>query len=268
MINRLLKTIFLFFMTVFILTGCQRKQKNELDVLAREPNLATINVQSDYAAEVIESSGGLDAWIRTLKLQFNCVVTFYRPDGSLYLTEQQFTVYPWSNSVEIFGQEPDNTFAWRLSQGRFEVLQGKGHIINSKNVVDNQCYAETIKDIITAPVRLLDQSVEFTKVNNPIKIQGQWYGPIVRNTKTSIESILRIPKAVFYQNKDRLLIDMIWIACPARSQFLIVRGYDYHKIEENGLTIPNRIEIYSTDSEGDLQERLVKIDLSYVEHSL
>ncbi len=261
MSNRFSKIIYLVLVTSFILAGCQRKQKKDVDVLAREPNLAMINVPSDYAAGAIESAGGLDVWIRTIELQLNCVVTFYQPDGSLYLTEQHYNVYPWSNSIEIFGKEPQNNFAWRLSQGRFEVLQGRGHIINSMSLVDNQCFAEAIVSIVTAPVRLLDQSVDFTKDDNPIKIQGQWYHPIERRSRANIESILRIPKAVFYQNRDNLLIDMIWIACLGRDQFLTVRGYDYHEIEEGGLNIPNRIEIFSTDSRGDLQRRLVKIDL-------
>jgi hypothetical protein len=261
MINRFTRTIYLVMATSFIFTGCQHNQIKDEYVLDHEPNLATINVSSDHAAGAIESAGGLDSWRKATKLKLSCIVTFYHSDGSSYLTQQQYNVYPWSNSIEIFGEEPQNNFSWRLSQGRFEVLQGSGHIINSANIVDNQCFAEAIISIVTAPIRLLDQSVEFTKSGNPIKIQGQWYNPLERHRSANIESILRIPKAVFYQNRDNLLIDMIWIACLGRNQFLTVRGYDYHEIDEKGLTIPKRIEIFSTDPRGNLLKRLVKIDI-------
>ncbi len=258
--NRFSKIICLAFVTAFIFAGCRHKQVKDVDILAREPNLETINIPSDYAAQAIEASGGLNAWTRTIELKLNCVVTFYQPDGSLYLTEQHYNVHPWSNSIEITGKEPQGNFAWRLSEGQFEVLQGSGQIINSMSSVDHQCFAEAILSIVTVPVRLLDESVDFTKDTDPIKIQGQWYYPIKRRSKANIESILRIPKAVFYQNRDNLFFDMLWIACLGGDQFLTVRGYDYSEIKEGEIFIPHRIEIFSTDSRGNSQKRLVKID--------
>jgi len=260
MSNRIITTICLIFVTIFLFAGCQQKQEKEVDIFAREPNLLTISIPSDYASEAIESAGGLDTWIRTIELNLDSVVTFYQPDDSLYLTEQHYDIYPWSNSIEISGKEPQGNIIWRLRQGQFEVLQGSGRINNSMSLLDNQCFAEAILSIVTAPIRLIDKSVELTKHSNPVKVQGQWYDPIERRSRPNIELILRIPKAVFYQNRDSSLIDMLWIACLGGDQFLMVRGYDYHEIEKGGVIIPDKIEIFSTDSEGDLQKRLVKID--------
>ena len=260
MSNRILTISCLIFATIFLFAGCQQKQEKEVDIFAREPNLETISIPSDYASEAIESAGGLDTWIRTVELKLDCVVTFYQPDGSLYLTEQHYNIYPWSNSIEISGKEPQGDITWRLRQGRFEVLQGSGRISNSMSLLDNQCFAEAIVSIVAAPIRLIDKSVELTKHTNPVKVQGRWYDLIERRSRPNIELILRIPKAVFYQNRDNSLIDMLWIACLGGDQFLTVRGYDYHETEKGGVIIPDKIEIISTDSEGDLQNRLVKID--------
>ena len=245
--------------TVGIVTGCQHKETN---VLAREPNLQGTFIPSGYQSRAAEAAGGINAWAKVTKLQLDSLVTFYQPDGSFYLTRQKYIIYPWSNSIELFGQEPQGDFTWRLSQGQFEVLQGVGRIPNVKNVFDNQCFAEAILSIVTAPVRFLDKSVDFTKNVNPIKIQGQWYYPLIRQTRADIESILRIPKAVFYQNRDNSIIEMIWIDCPGADQFLTVRGYDYNEIKDGKIIVPQRIEIFLTDSQNSSQRRLVKIDIN------
>ena len=259
MSKRYILANFVVIATVIILAGCQQKDVN---VLSREPNLQTKYIPSDYEARAIEVTGGLDAWTKITKLPFDCVVTFYQPDGSFYLTKQKYIIYPWSNSIEIFGKEPQGNFAWRLSQGQFEVLQGGRRILNIRNSIDNQCFAEAILSVVTAPVRFLDKSVEFTKDANPIKILGQWYYPIERSSRADIESILRVPKAVFYQNRDNSIIDMIWIDCLGIDQFLTVRGYDYSEIEEGKIVVPQKMEIFLTDSQNSSQQRLVKIDIN------
>jgi hypothetical protein len=243
---------------VGIVAGCRHKDVN---VLAREPNLQGTYISSDYQSQAIEAAGGLDAWAKETELQLDSLVTFYQPDGSFYLTQQKYIIYPWSNSIEVFGKEPQGDFAWRLSQGKFEVLQGLTRIPDVKNVIDNQCFAEAILSIITVPVRFMDQSVNFTKDANPLKIQGQWYYPILRQTRADIESILRVPKAVFYQNRDNSIIEMVWIDCRGADQFLTVRGYDYDRIKDGEIVIPQRIEIFLTDSQNSSHRRLVKIDI-------
>ena len=217
--------------TVGLIAGCQHKDVN---VLAREPNLQGTFIPSGYQSRAAEAAGGIDAWAKVTKLQLDSLVTFYQPDGSFYLTRQKYII---------------------------EVLKGGTRIPNAKSVIDNQCLAEAILSIVTAPVRFLDTSVDFTKNVNPIKIQGQWYYPLVRQTRADIESILRIPKAVFYQNRDNSIIEMVLIDCPGVNQFLTVRGYDYKEIKDGKIIVPQRIEIFLTDSQNSSQRRLVKIDI-------
>lgn len=244
--------------TVGLITGCQHKDVN---VLAREPNLQGTYISSEYQGRAIEAAGGLNAWAKVTKMQFDGLVNFYQPDGSFYLTKQKYIIYPWSNSIEIFGKEPEGNFTWRFSQGQFEVLQGLGQIPNVRSVINNQCFAEAILSIITVPVSFLDKSVEFNEGTNPIKIQGQWYYPIVRRRRADIESNLSVYNAVFYQNRENSTIEMIGIDCLGVEQFLTVRGYDYNEIKEGDIIVPRRIEIYLTNSQNSLQRRLVKIDI-------
>jgi hypothetical protein len=255
----------LVLVAAFIFTGCQRKYKEDVvEVLASGPDLETISVPPDYVVRAIEAAGGWNAWAATKELQLDCVVTFYQPDGSFYLTEQHHVVYPWSNSIQISAREPKGKFVWQLSKGKFDVLQAAGQSDALPVVIGSSHFAEMILSIITIPARFLDTSVEFTKASTGLKIQGQWYYPITRRSKpvlgTEPEPARPLSKAVFYQDRDSSLVDMLLFADMTGEKFLAVRGYDYTEVEKEGVRVPVRIEIFRTDARGNLQKRLVKID--------
>ena len=126
--------------------------------------------------------------------------------------------------------------------------------------------AEAILNITTAPVRFLDESVEFTKSSEPVKMEGRWYYPIEQD-KIQMERYWS--KVVFYQNKDSSLVDMLSLCSNQNvanggiiwlQEFFAVRSYDYREIEKGGILVPTKIEIFATDAESVLRERLVKID--------
>lgn len=247
---------------MFLFAGCQQEQQQEEVVLATAPDVANVSVSSDYAAQAIEATGGLDAWTKTRELRLDCVVTLYQPDGSYYLSRQSYQIYPWSNSIQISAAEPRGTIVWQLSRGQFDVLQGSSQIDELSAAVPGRCLAEAILNIVTAPARFLDASGRFAKQDSAVKIQGQWYYPIAKQAKSGILSGERMAMAVFYQNRDNSLIDLLHVACTETGKSLAVRGYDYDQIEKGGLLIPTRIEVFTTDKQGGSQTRLVKIDLS------
>jgi outer membrane murein-binding lipoprotein Lpp len=263
------RTIFLVLVAVFVLAGCGQKQKEDVDVSARGPEVEAMSPPSEEAARAIEAAGGLDAWKKTTKLQLDCVVTFYQPDGSFYLTEQRYEVHPWLNSIQISADEPQGAFVWQFSNGQFDVLRGAGQIDALPKAVPSRCFAEVILNIITAPARFLDGSVEFTKQSNPVKMQGKWYYPIDRQGK---DLTARISDAVFYQDRDGSLVDMIRLAClgsgvAPEKLIQYVRGYDYEMVEKAGPRIPTRIEIFETDARDRTQKRLCKIDCHTVKRT-
>ena len=281
--NKFSKTIWLVLVAAFIFTGCQRKYKEDVvEVLASGPDIEAISVPPDYVVRAIEAGGGWNAWAQTKELQLDCVVTFYQPGGSFYLTEQHHVVYPWSNSIQISAREPQGTFVWQLSRGQFDVLQDGGQIDGLPVEISSHCFAEMILSVITIPARFLDASVEFTKASTGLKIQGQWYYPITRRSKPALgaEPARPLSKTVFYQDRDSSLVDMLLfadvdssvIAGEAQPSAAIpvsfaIRGYDYTEVvrmdsqgEKEGVRVPVRIEIFRTDARGNLQERLVKID--------
>jgi hypothetical protein len=264
--NHFSKTICLVIAGAFILMGCQRKyEKNVVDTLNSGPNIQMTSVAPDYVVKAIEAVGGWNAWARTKELQLESVVTFYKPDGSFYLTEEHYVVYPWSNSIQISGRE-QGRFVWRLTKGKFDVLQEGGQSDALPVVIGSSHFAEMILSIITIPARFLDESAEFSKETTGLKIQGQWYYPITRLTRPAVGTELEsdtafvLSNAVFYQNRDSSVIDMLVFDFMSEDSNFAVRGYDYTEVEKDGVLVPASIEIFRADADGNLQERLVNID--------
>jgi hypothetical protein len=259
--NKFAKTICLVLGFALIFAGCQRKDKEEVvEVLARGPDLTMISVPPDYVVRAIEAAGGLTAWMNTKELQLDCIVTLYQPDGSFYITEQHHVVYPWSNSIQISAREPQGSFLWQLSNGQFEVLQGLGQIERMPVEIGGSRFAEMILSVSTIPARFYDDLAEFSKETTGIKIQGQWYYPMIRRTRPTLESVQPLSPAIFYQNRDSSLVDMLLFAGMSGEKFFAVRGYDYAEVEKEGVRIPARIEIFKADAGGNLYGSLAKID--------
>ena len=275
MANRFSKVICWFvFVMVFVVAGCQRGYRKDVPAyeqvvdanLSIDPNLLIDPnfIVPDYASRAIEATGGRQAWMRTKKLTIESRATFYHLDDSFYLTEQEYEIHPWSNAIQISGEEPQGRFVCRFSGGAFSVLKGAERVDALPIAVLNRSFAEAILNITTAPVRFLDKSAEFTKELQPVKIMGQWYRPI-RRTIRPASSEPGVPqlaktKAVFYQNRDNSLIDLLWLGDVDGETFLTVRGYDYHEVEKNGVRLPAKIEIFITDASGASPRRLAKVD--------
>ena len=249
----------LVLVSAFVTAGCEQEYKE--DIAIDRQQVKTYGLVPDYASQTIEATGGLQAWMKVKELQVDCVVTFYKPDGGYYLTQHHYEISPWLNSVRISAQEPQGKFIWQLSDGQFGVLDGAERIDTLPKPICSR-FAKAILDITTAPVRFLDELVMFTKGPGPVKMEGLWYYPIERLIPNETGTSSYWSKVVFYQNRDTSFVDMLWFAGGGTNgrKFLVVRGYDYREIEEKGVLVPTRIEIFRTDARGILQQRLVKID--------
>jgi len=250
----------LILVTVFTVAGCWGKK----DRLAIEPKDEPMAFMTDYASGAIKATGGQQAWMNTKKIEFDTVVTFYKPDGSFYLTEHHYEIYPWSNSIRISAAEPQGKFVWELSKrGSKKARQRYIGDAFPSELYGKQYFTELMLDTTTAPVRLLDKMVAFSKEPKPVKLEGLWYYPINRAAPAKRHGGIEPywSKAVFYQRAETSLIDMVWFSDIEPGKFLVARGYDYKEIEKGGILVPMKIEIFKTDAPGVLKERLVKIDL-------
>jgi len=271
MIKWLLNMVcWLVLVTTCVFAGC--KQQYRQDMLASEPDIKTFAVKPvpNYAYRAIETTGRMQAWTNTKKFQLDCVVTFYQPDGSFYLTEQYYEIYPWSNSIRISAREPQGRFVWQLSRGKFTVLEGVKRVNTLPIAVCQRYLAEAILNLTTASVRFLDESFEFARSSRPVRIEGLWYYPIERTISAGSRRRDVKPywsKVIFYQSRDTSLVDMLWFADVDEGNFFAVRGYDYHEVGDNGIRVPTRIEIFRTDPAGASPQRIVRTESFLKVHS-
>lgn len=246
--------------TLIFATGCEPRQMVEENVLDYVPDINAIVVLDDFTPGAIEAAGGYGAWLKTIRLQRDCIVTFYKPDGSFYLTEQRHEIYPWSNSIVISALEPQGKFTWQLSKGQFSTLDGAELVDVLPIKIDEPDYAVAILDLTTAPARFMDKDSSFVKEDKPVKIEGLWRYPIQLTLTEKTGVYESFSKVVFYQNRDGSLVDMVWFVGADKKKLLAVRGYDYQAAEKGSVLLAAKIEIFKTDARGTLTQRLVKID--------
>jgi len=279
MVNRLMKIMCCVVVVLALaVTGCQRKTKQVKGPgqppLTYTPAAETISVTNSYAPRAIAATGGYETWLNTPEIDYDCVVAFYKPDNSFYLTQQHYNIYPWSNSIRITSPEPQGKIVWQLSNGNFTVPANAKLIDTLALPMNKRDFADAILNITTASVRLLDKSSDFTRSDEPVKLQGRWYYQIERTASAIAAQQLNDPnfveppqynkrwsKAIFYQDTESANIDMLWLTDFGNNQFYLARAYDYRPTTKDGVQIPSKIEIFTTNEKGVIQQRLVKIDL-------
>ncbi len=260
MSDRLSRMVSLVLATLLVAAGCAQQRLGTVDRLAVGPDAETLAAGSGQSAVAIGAAGGLQAWTEAKMLELDCVVALYQPDGSYYLTEQRYQVFPWSNAIRLSGAEPGGRYVWQLSRGAFELLEGQSRYEGLDVGVDYACIAEGILNLVTAPARLLDASVEFDRSSAPVKLEGLWYQPIRRTVKADAKDSPALRETAFYQQRSNGRVDMVLLRCAAGT-VLVVRGYDYTAVRKGGVLLPSRIEVFKATPGRAARKRLIRIDL-------
>lgn len=257
MVNWISKTIWLVLVMVLAVAGCEQEQTEEK---GREQLVDLSTHKPPYISQAIEASGGLKAWSKTQKLEFDCVVSFYELDGSFYLTKQHHEIYPESGLIRVSAQEPQGKMVWEYSPDGLRIIKGPKKADFLPIGLGAEDYVKAVLDITTAPMRLLDSKAELTKDTTSVKIEGNWYYPIRQARTDQTDSGPYQPKYVFYQNRGNSLVDMLWFLGVDGGTTLTVRGYNYQEVQKGGVVVPAKIEFFITDVSLVMQHRLVKID--------
>ncbi len=276
MVARVIRSVVLIALAGLTLTGCGRQvskdPSQDPNLLATGPDRGSMPVPRPFIAASIDVAGGLPAWAACTKLQFSAIVTANYPDGGLYLTEHQFTLYPWSAAIQVTTGEPRARLAWQVIRDQY-ILKGEEELDVSPLRGSYREYAEAVLQIVTTPARMLDNSVVLTRRPVPMQIAGQWYQPIdarypprevVSAQKKRKEVTLVEPywtQGTCFQSQDRPFMDMIWLGNPTAGKFLLVRGYDYSRVPDGEVLIPAKIEIFQSDPEAQFGPRIAMIDL-------
>lgn len=254
--SQLPKLLWFSLAAVFAFTGCTQESKTV--IAPKGPDAETIAAMSGDQGRAVEAAGGQSAWTSTGKFKRKCVVTFYNPDDTYYLTEQQHYISPWSNAVAITAAEPKGDLVWLLYRDYSQERQFQYSGDDLPVDLQGRFYAEAILDISTAAIRLLDKSASISRDAEPVKLYGQWYYKIRRTAGNALAG-KGFSDVVFYQNKVTALVDMMRFE-NVNGAGLVVRGFDYNQFEKNSILVPGKIELLTTDRAGNIKRRLVKID--------
>ena len=261
-----MKNLFLALTLAFALTltGCNKPK----DLFLQGPGPETLAVEEEYITEAFASVDGKQAWADCKKTQFDAVVTFYKDDGSRYLTEHTYEIYPWSGAIRITAAEPDHTYRWQVVDGNLMRLSGPADSAMPIDV-NSTVFAELVRDITTAPAVLATRAKSFTKPRLPTRIRGLWYHPIENQPEKIIQkhnrrdNIRQKPprKKIFYQNRETGRIEIVEYPDTPGGRSLAARGFDYQELFGDGPLLPSRIEIYVTGEPVYFKNLLVKIDV-------
>jgi len=186
-------------------------------------------------------------------IRADCIVTFYKADGSYYLTKQQHEVWPMVDIITISAKEPQGEFVWELSGEDFKILTAKQPPIGGNSTYPDRYFAQAVLNIIAAP--FLGDSKPSPKVK-PIKIEGQWYRRFEAEAGC---------KQIFYENIDTARTEIVCLAAGPDNVFLKARAYDYSDVEGTDVSVPTKIELFKTDSREIVQRRLAQIDYHSIE---
>lgn len=257
MVNWISNTIWLVLVMVLAVAGCEQEQTQEQQ---REQMVDVSTSKPPYISQAIEATGGLEAWTKTRKLEFDCVVSFYELDDSFYLTKQHHEIYPESGVIRVSAQEPQGKLVWEFSPDGMRIIEGPKQPDFLPIGLGAEDFVKAVLDITTAPLRLLESKAELIKDTTSVKIEGRWYYPIrqARPDQTGSEPFR--PEFVFYQSRSNSVVDMLWFLGVDRGTTLAVRGYNYQEVEKDGVVVPAKIEFFIADVGLVMQHRLVKID--------
>jgi hypothetical protein len=276
MATRVIGSVVLGALVLTTLTGCGRQVSNESsqswDLLARGPEGGRAPVPRPWAVPAIEAAGGQAHWMKCTALGFTGVVTLYQPDGSFYLTEHRFDICPWSDAIQVSAREPQAQVVWQVVGTQYYPPPEDPNRGTSPLHGFYRDYAGAVLDIMTAPVCLLEQGSSLTPRPVTVQMGGQWYRLLEAKFRSAsaVSRGKRLEKspgaepywthAVYYQNQDGSLVDMIWLANPATQKFVVVRGYDYAATTDE-VRVPTKIEVFRSDADANLGARVALIDL-------
>jgi len=238
--------LLLFFVLIWLtLSGC-----NRLYIAGRGKNKVGVG-----GAAQDESGRGVS---RTIVA--DCIVTFYKADASIYLSEQRHTIHPQSQGLEISGTEPGGQFTWELLGGDFRAVEGTANVGELPGVMYDRKIA---KLILTGIVAGSGMSAQLSESFELVKIQGRWYSfiQIGRGTTSKKLKSFEVPWAnlMLYGDSSRGVIDRVVIEDITSGERLMAYSYNFRLLKGMDKSIPTKIDVFKVNATQTEQKRLLSI---------
>jgi hypothetical protein len=271
MVSRVTQSAIVIVLTAMTLAGCGRQTTKSSVDLSRPtagPEAPTLAAPRPFVSAALEAAGSLAAWQQCGKIERHGAVTVGMANGSFYLTEHDFVVYPWSDAIQVTAYEPQADLTWEVVGEQYRPPQVDPNRDVSPLREWRREYADAVLQITTAPVRILQDNLEFTLAPTAVQIAGLWYLAINARyqapklpSRQESQAEPYWTRGTYFQSQDNSRVDMIWLGNPATHKFILVRGYDYAVAADSGVLIPGKIEVFQSDPEANFGPRIARVDL-------
>ena len=225
--------------------GCQKKQQDAQPIT---PKVVAVPAQ---LAGAVDKVGGLKAWADTEIIACECTYTVYKADGTKYITTQRHAVYPWSDTIKVYANEPSGKYAWSLFREDFKVIEGP-NVPDEQlpSEIGNRQIVEAIWSMLAVPARIASLTNDNAAPGQEMLIDGLWYSPVVL-----------AGDRVYYLEKSSGIINLCLIP-GANGKYYLAKGYAFRPVTDTLIWLPGKIEIFESNAIATPLKRVVEIDYS------
>jgi hypothetical protein len=224
-------------------------------------NVSIDSGSDESPANVFSDEVSKSGW-RSRSIVADCVVTFYAADGSTYLSEQRHTIWPELAVLEVYADEPQGSFKWKLWGADFQKVAGVAKVDELPMGISNRNLAKLVLTSVTVGS---DMGPELSASSELAKIDGRRYSVTKIGRGTTYSKTLKdieVPwaKLTLYGDSTSGVIDRVVIEDVQSGLTLMAHSYNFWWLKEIGRSIPTKIDVFKIDEVRTGRQRILHVD--------
>lgn len=155
-------------------------------------------------------------------IKAKCVVTYYSPNGLVYISEQNHSIYPDSDKLIITAKESFGHVRCKIQDYDYSIRTNASPYAKA---IYNRVAVRAILNGILAGAGLADTGG--TEVLEKVKLDGRWYEPLVMTSESSDWA-----KITYLRNIETKSIDIVLVEEEENGAAYAARCYNYSSMSE------------------------------------
>lgn len=210
--------------------------------------LLTSCSQQNYESQIALMAG-------TGLIQTDCIVKYYKSNGSAYITRQQHGYNPSEFIFQSVSNEPIGAIECVLRREQFSYSGPQDESLSDlPEEFWNKYLAASVFYSFCAGGDLVDISSMIAGDNT--KIEGQWYRPYTPSWPSDIQITL-------YQSLDTGRIELVKMIYAQHELVWMLESYNYRYSKELEKTLPRRIDVF--DISGGIASKSLMVRFDYMD---
>lgn len=179
----------------------------------------------------------------------DCVVTAYDKNDGKYFTTQTHEIFEQPVTIVVTATEPEGDITWALSEGKYETASAE----QLEYLLCNRQIASAILSLHLASGGLFGDlnGVEL----EPVRLDGKWYNPLeVRGHGVESDRI------ILFRGPNMMRVERVTVADVSGKNAFTAQGHDLRIFKDSGISIPGKIDVFSTGKDGETEALVLQID--------